>query len=132
MNYVSTDNTRIKHYRSSILLGLIHRLSILTTITKENQNRIIDILYPAHAETLKRIGLTERNFKCPTLKNSKEKTQVEINNKQRMTSNPTPEYRDSHVKKQYDSQQNTWFCIRYNNIWGIMVSTRIHELCNFF
>ena len=77
LNYVSKDSTHTKHCHAAILYGVIRRLSILTTVTDENKNLTIDTLYPYYVEALTRAGLVSKDFKFPTIQNSKEKKSEE-------------------------------------------------------
>ena len=77
LKYVNDDSTHTRACRKSIPSGVIHRLTNLTTLLPENQDKKINELYPDHAAALLQAKLTTKEYEYPTLKESLEKIQLQ-------------------------------------------------------
>ena len=99
---------------------MIRRLTIITSLTPENENLRIDELYPTHAEALARAGLAPSEY--PTLWDFYDKIQ------QQQTENEgteEPESTAKQAKKDRDKARSIYLYIGYSKIWGKPIHARV-------
>ena len=70
LKYLNRGSAHTKAVFKSIPYGVVRRLTILTSITPENENVPINELYPVHTAALENAGLVPPNHQYPTLRSS--------------------------------------------------------------
>lgn len=100
-------------------------LSFLTIVKGGNQKLTVITLFSDYDKALQRASPISKDFKYQTIKNFKQKLQLEINNRQSMVSDPSSHCIRSQSMKSHDNQINNCFCVKLSKIWELPIHARI-------
>ena len=119
LKYLNHDSTHTKATSKSIPNGVLTRLSRLTSITDENKDTKMDILYPSHAEALSTAGLAPKIY--PTLGEVRKKDLLnKVAKEKRKLEHRSPSSKGI--------GRTTYFCIAYSKFWKEKIHSRIKKL----
>lgn len=132
IKYLNKDSAHTNATFNSIPSGVERRLTILTSITPENKDTSLDMLYPIHYEALTTAHLIKPNYKAPTLQESYTNLQQASNNTDNDDSSIGSTSSDDSLqrkhKKERDRRRSIYFVVGYSKIWGSPISSRIKRL----
>jgi GIY-YIG catalytic domain len=100
--------------------GVCGRLAKLTTIDEENENRLLEDIYPQHFKALRNANLIVD--KSPTLQEMA--TKVLVNQLTTLDTNST----NNKTEKERNRRRSTFFCIGVSKAWSVPIHQIIKEV----
>jgi hypothetical protein len=124
LKYLNGGSAHTKHVFKSIPYGVVRRLTVLTSITPENENVPINELYPVHTAALENAGLVPPNHQYPTLRESNQA----ISETETTNNRSESEEAKAKAKRERDRKRSVFFCIGQSKIWGEPIHKRLKRL----
>ena len=120
LKYLNQGSAHTQSCFKAIPHGVMTRLAKLTTRSAENENTPIDVLYPKHADALRKSHLAPKTF--PTLGTLINTREERIRDKEILD-----EEREEGMKTR---SRQTFFCIGVSNVWTTPISQSLKKLRN--
>ena len=121
LKYLNKGSTHTKACFKATPAGVFNRLAKLTTMTDENKDKTLKMLYPKHIGILEKAGLITEE--TPTL--------LQLHESMKTMATTTKSERDLQQKDR-DRKRSTFFCVGHSNAWKIPIHQTIKRLKNSF